>query len=170
MKNISLLLIVSFSFIAPVVVNAEDRRMPGGSAYFRFDTITSTKQRDRQREQLHLAIHQRAEGNHAKSMAIRAFLYEYCSEKAQEYLQINGVQEKKITPYNKYTYFQTQLYQYMQPTVAKVRVVLDDRDISFPTVLSHLQSQDENILYFYRTLPQRYNDVVLKDTVQVLTQ
>jgi hypothetical protein len=144
--------------------------MPGGSWYFRSDTISSTKQRDAQREDLNVAIHQRAGGNHAKSMAIRAFLYEYCSEQAQEYLQTHGIQEKKLTAYNKYTYFQTQLYQYMQPTVTKLRVVLHDRDISFPTVLSHLQSQDEDILYFYRTLPQRYNDMALADTVGVLTQ
>ncbi|MBP6085805.1 hypothetical protein KA478_01140 [Patescibacteria group bacterium] len=60
-------------------------------------------------------------------MALRAYLYEYCKEQSEAYLQAHGIQEKKLTPYNKYIYFQTQLYQYMQPTVAKLRVVLDDR-------------------------------------------
>ncbi len=170
MKSTLLWFALSFSLIIPLVTNAEDRRMPGGSWYFRSDTISSTKQWDIEWEELNLAIHQRAEWNHAKSMALRAFLYEYCKEQSEAYLQTHWIQEKKLTPYNKYIYFQTQLYQYMQPTVAKLRVVLDDRWISFPTVLAHLQSQDEDILYFYRTLPQRYDDAVLEDTVDEITQ
>lgn len=61
MKSILLWFALSFSLITPLVTNAEDRRMPGGSWYFRTDTISSTKQWDIERERLNLAIHQRAE-------------------------------------------------------------------------------------------------------------
>ena len=63
---------------------------------------------------------------------------------------------------------QTQLYQYLQPTVTKVRVVLDDPTISFQTIVAHLQSTDPDILYFYRTLPERYNDVLMKHVIDDL--
>jgi hypothetical protein len=124
-----------------------------------------TKQRDAQREYLNGFIHTLANQDHAKSMALRAYLYEYCGQKARENLDYQEILGKKITPYSHYLYFQTQLYQSLQPTVTKLRTVMSDRTVSFHTVLEHLQSQDDTILYFYRTLPQRYNDKIAEETV-----
>lgn len=46
--------------------------------------------------------------------------------------------------------------------------MLDDKLISFPIVLAHLQSKDPYLHYFYSTLPQRYNDKIIQDTVDAI--
>jgi hypothetical protein len=108
---------------------------------------------------LNFAIHEQARGDHAKSLALRAYLYEYCGKKAQDIFTTQGVQIKKIAPYDTYIFLQTQLYQYLQPTVIKARAVLRMPQLSFINVIQQLQTQDPDILYFYNTLPQRYNDI-----------
>lgn len=152
-------------FFSLSITHAEDRRMPWQSVYFRWDTLSYMKHWDAQREYLNGVIHTIANWDHAKSMALRAYLYEYCGQKARENLDYQEILGKKITPYSHYLYFQTQLYQSLQPTVTKLRTVINDPHISFYTVLEHLQSDDESMLYFYRTLPHRYNDILAEQTV-----
>ena len=70
--------------------------------------------------------------------------------------------------YQQYTYLQTQLYQSLQPTVQKIRVIMDDKNISFPIILSHLQSNDQELLYYYGTIPQRYVDTVFFADIEII--
>lgn len=144
----------------PFAIFAESRWMPWWSVYFTTQTINSTQQWDKMWDKLNGSIHQLAKWNHAKSMAIRAFLYEYCWEQARLYMQDTDIDGRWLKVYQQYNFLQTQLYQSLQPTVQKIRVILDDKNISFPIILSHLQSNDGYLLYFYGTIPQRYIDTV----------
>jgi hypothetical protein len=104
-------------------------------------------------------------------MALRAYLYEYCGEKARAAMKAENIDNTKtLQRYQFYTYLQTQLYQDLQPTVSKLRVVLQDDAISFPIVLQHLQSDDEDILYYYTTIPQRYIDAVFFYDISLLQE
>lgn len=144
--------------------------MPWWSVYFSSETIRTTQQRDKMREWLNLSIHKLANGNHAKSMAIRAYLYEYCWEQARKYMQESDIDWRGLKMYQQYTYIQTQLYQSLQPTVQKVRVIMNDKDISFPIILSHLQSNDPVLLYYYGTVPKRYVDTVFFADIELVRE
>jgi hypothetical protein len=58
-------------------------------------------------------------------------------------------------------FVQTRLYEDLQPTISKVRAVLDDQNVTFATIQAHLQSNDPDIQYFYQTLAARYDDAQL---------
>lgn len=166
----SILVFLSLHSVFASVVFAESRRMPGWSAYFSAQTIRTTQQRDAMYDKLNGEIHQQAHWDHATDMAIRAYLYEYCGEQARKYMKDANIDWRWINVYQQYTYLQTQLYQSLQPTVQKVRVTMDDKDISFPIVLSHLQSDDKDILYYYWTLPQRYVDTVFFSDIEIVRE
>ena len=168
--RISILVFFNFYVFTSPVTFAESRRLPGWSAYFSAQTIRTTHQRDAIRVKINLSIHQLANGNHAKSMAIRAYLYQYCWEQARKYMQESDIDWRWLKAYQQYTYLQTQLYQYLQPTVQKIRVIMNDKDISFPIVLSHLQSNDTNLLYYYWTIPQRYIDTVFFTDIAIVSE
>lgn len=86
-RNSILVIFLCVSYILPLGNTfAEDRRMPGHSVYFRSDTLYLIKQRDKQRAYLNDMINTVADWDHAKSMALRAYLYQYCGQKAKEYL------------------------------------------------------------------------------------
>lgn len=164
----SILVFLNFLMLLPFATFAQSRWMPGGSVYFSAQTIRTTQQRDQAREKLNLSIHQIAHWDHAKSMAIRAYLYQYCWEQARKYMQESNIDWKWLKVYQQYTYLQTQLYQSLQPTVQKIRVIMDDKNISFPIILSHLQSNDPTLLYYYGTIPQRYVDTVFFADVEIV--
>lgn len=124
MRQRTKLCILIILCIAPVYSYAQQRWRPGGSQYFSSTVQKQLQKRDIMRETLYQEIQKHASGDHAKDLALRAYLYEYCGEKAQEILNENGIQLKKTTSYDIYNFLQTQLYQSLQPTVTKARLVL----------------------------------------------
>ncbi len=99
------------------------------------------------------------DGEYAKNMALRAAMYEYCRDQAQELLRAWNLEATKTTQYNTYVYLQTKLYQDIQVVTSYARAVLQDETISIDTIIQDLKSTDPVIYYFYNTLPQRYNDL-----------
>jgi hypothetical protein len=142
--------------------------MPGWSVYFGWQTLRTTKQWDSIWESVNLWVHQLANGDHAKSMTIRAYLYTYCGDQARVYMKDSNIEWKWVQTYQLYTYLQTQLYQSLQPTVQKLRVIMNDENISFPIILSHLQSNDSELLYYYWTIPERYIDTTFFADIAII--
>lgn len=88
-------------------------------------------------------------------------MYEYCRAQAQHILDTQGMQMKKTSAYDDYIYVSTMLYESLQPTITKVRAVLDDPNVTFATIQAHLESDDAQIQYFYSSLAARYDDALL---------
>lgn len=143
------------------ITYAEYRYWPGGTAYFRGDVTQRMVQRDRMWDRIDDEIHIKAGGNHAKWLVLRLAMYEYCRDQAQHILDTQGMQMKKTSAYDDYIYVSTMLYESLQPTITKVRAVLDDPNVTFATIQAHLESDDSQVHYFYSTLSARYDDALL---------
>jgi hypothetical protein len=149
-------------------VSAEYRYRPGGTAYFRGEVTQRMVQRDRIWDRIDSEIHIKAGGDHAQGLILRLAMYEYCRAQAQHILDTQGMQMKKTSTYDEYVYVSTMLYESLQPTITKVRAVLDDPTVTFATIQSHLESDSSQVQYFYKTLAARYDDAIVLNNMPAL--
>lgn len=164
------LLIFSSIYIGGWPAYAESRYWPGGSIYFRGEVTQRMNVRDAMREKVNDAIHIKAAGDHGKWLILRLVMYQYCLDQAQYILNTEWMQMKKPWVYDDYVFLSTKLYESLQPTITKVRAVLDDSNVVFDTVQAHLESSDPDVLYFYSTLAARYEDKLILQHMPTVQQ